>query len=134
MRARRTIFGHPVQSPEELFAALDCAKSGFISIGELVSAFNRLGVGLSQAQVERLAAFVGTSPRGKLEYGKIVALLGDAKTDPAATEKSSHAAATAAPAKASPLASALVRNSGEGQQVAKMGTVLELGLSVDDLV
>eukprot|EP01043_Picozoa_sp_COSAG02_P042732 COSAG02_NODE_3655_length_6410_cov_3.941531_2_plen_1669_part_00 len=103
MRARRTIFGHTVQSPQELFAALDRDNSGSVSIGELVNALKRLGVGLSQEQVERLATFIGVSPHGQLDFDKITTLLGEAKNDAGAkANESSSAASGAAPNKPPP--------------------------------
>jgi hypothetical protein len=96
MRARRTIFGHTVQSPQELFAALDRDNSGSISISELASALNRLGMGMSQEQIERLATIVGVSPRGQLDYQKIIALLGEAKADAGAKANESSLAAPGA--------------------------------------
>eukprot|EP01046_Picozoa_sp_COSAG06_P051766 COSAG06_NODE_8526_length_2140_cov_1.362077_1_plen_680_part_00 len=96
MRARRTIFGHPVESPRDLFEAVDRNHSGTISVAELDSALKRLGAGLAEVQVERLAAFIGVDDAGEIQYRKIVTLLSEAKAKAATSSPRNPAMAAVA--------------------------------------
>jgi hypothetical protein len=98
MRARRTIFGHTVESPRDLFEAVDREHTGTISVAELDSALKRLGAGLAEVQVERLAAFIGVDDAGEIQYRKIVTLLSEAKAKAATSSPHNPAMGMAAAA------------------------------------
>jgi hypothetical protein len=54
----RELFGHPIDTPNDMFDAIDRDGGGTITLQELIRGMKRLDVGLSDVQIERLLGVV----------------------------------------------------------------------------
>ena len=75
MQAKRHVFGHGIQDPAHVFAAFDTDGSGSVSPDELFQALKRLGLGLSEEQIGRLAAFLDVDGDGEIDYAELLGFL-----------------------------------------------------------
>ena len=77
MHSKRQVFGHTIEDPKHVFAAFDRDASGTLSPDELFQALKRLGLGLSDEQLGRLAAFLDVDGDGEIDYGELLGFLDD---------------------------------------------------------
>lgn len=96
MRAKRTVFGQKLGDSKQAFAAFDRDSSGTLSRDEMRKALDRLGFGLSDAQIGRQLELMDTSADGMIDYEELLALLRGA--EPSETTQSSLVAEEAAEA------------------------------------
>ena len=72
MHSNRKVFGQTIEDPRHVFAAFDRDGSGMLSPDELYGALKRLGLGLTDAQVGQLSAFLDTDGDGGIDYGELL--------------------------------------------------------------
>ena len=73
MAAKRHVFGSSMDDPAHVFAAI--GGSGSVSPDEIFEALRRLGLGLSQDQLERLLAFIDVDGDGQVDYAELLSFL-----------------------------------------------------------
>jgi len=80
LKSDRKLYGKKLADAAEAFRAMDKDDSGALSEVEFGRALHRMGLGLTQEQVEAVVQFVDVSGDGELDYNEYISLL--AKDDP----------------------------------------------------
>ena len=76
MSGKRKLYGKKLSDAQQIFETMDKDGGGFLSHSEFGTALGRLGLGLSEKQVEEVLAVVDADGSGTVEYAEFIALLG----------------------------------------------------------
>ena len=75
LRGHRTLFGHVMSSPRDVFQLIDKDGSESLDYREFKEALRRMDIGLTQQQVREVIAAVDADANGTVELGEFVAQL-----------------------------------------------------------
>ena len=76
LRSRRSLYGHRLTDAQAAFTLIDADGSGALDIYEFRAALKRMGLGLTDQQVEVVLEAVDTDGNGTVEFSEFIALLG----------------------------------------------------------
>ena len=76
LRGKRTLYGEVMAEARDVFNLIDKDRSRTLDKQEFTTALNRMGLGLTEDQVEEVIAVVDKDGNGTIEYPEFVALLG----------------------------------------------------------
>ena len=76
LRGKRTLYGEVMAEARDVFNLIDKDRSRTLDKHEFTTALKRMGLGLTERQVEEVIAVVDKDGNGTIEYPEFVALLG----------------------------------------------------------
>jgi hypothetical protein len=68
----RTLFGKKMHSARDLFDQMDRDGNGLVEVQELQTAFQRLGLGISAAQLDHLVRLIDSDNNGTIDYRELL--------------------------------------------------------------